>query len=112
MKAEFRTMWRTAGLSLLAAILTAQANAQGGNTQGGNAQGGNPQGQLLVAPPCLAIGPIVRPGAAACTLSTHRDWLANITHWRANAVSASATMGPATICLNFNGPSTALCSPK
>jgi hypothetical protein len=83
MKAEFRTMWRTAGLSLLAAILTAQANAQGGNTQGGNAQGGNPQGQLLVAPPCLAMGPIARPGAAACTPSTHRDWLADITHWRA-----------------------------
>ena len=73
MKAEFRTMWCTAGLSFLAAIFTAQANAQGGNAQG----------QLLLPPPCLAIGPIVRPGAAACTPSTHRDWLADITHWRA-----------------------------
>jgi iron(II)-dependent oxidoreductase len=76
MKAEFRTMRCTAGLSLLAAIFTAQANAQGGG------QGGNPQGQLLIPPPCLTTGPIVRPGAAACTPSTHRDWLADITHWR------------------------------
>jgi gamma-glutamyl hercynylcysteine S-oxide synthase len=64
MKTELRTTWRTAGLSLLAAIFTAQANAQGGN----------PQGQLILAPPCLTPGPIVRPGAA-CTPSTHRDWL-------------------------------------
>ncbi len=76
MKAEFRTMRCTAGLSLLAAVFTAQASAQGG------AQGGNPQGQLLLAPPCLATGPIVRPGAAACTPSTHRDWLTDIAHWR------------------------------
>jgi len=72
MKTEFRTMWCTAGLSLLAAICTAQANAQGGN----------PTGQLILAPPCLTMGSLVRPGAAACTPSTHRDWLADITHWR------------------------------
>jgi iron(II)-dependent oxidoreductase len=72
MKAEFQTIWCTAGLSLLAAIFTAQANAQFGN----------PTGQLILAPPCLAMGPIVRPGAAACTPSTHRDWLAENTHWR------------------------------
>jgi formylglycine-generating enzyme required for sulfatase activity len=72
MKAELQTMWCAAGLSLLAAIFTAQANAQFGN----------PQGQLILPPPCLTPGPIVRPGASGCTPSTHRDWLAEITHWR------------------------------
>ena len=76
MRTEFQTIWCTAGLSLLAAIFIAQANAQGGGL------GGNPQGQLLLPPPCLAPSPITRPGAAACTPSTHRDWLADITHWR------------------------------
>jgi iron(II)-dependent oxidoreductase len=82
MRTESRTMWCAAGLSLLAAIFTVQANAQGGGPQGGAPQGGNPQGQLLLAPPCLTMGPIARPGAATCTPATHRDWLADITHWR------------------------------
>src|SRR3984885_5073212 len=87
MRTESRTMWCAAGLSLLAVIFTVQANAQGGGPQGGGPQGGgpqggNPQGQLLLAPPCLTMGPIARPGAATCTPATHRDWLADITHWR------------------------------
>jgi len=72
MKAQLRTMWSAAGLSLLAVLCTAQANAQFGN----------PQGQLILAPQCLAGGPIMRPGATACTPSTHRDWLADNIHWR------------------------------
>lgn len=72
MKAQLRTMWSAASLSLLAVLCTAQANAQFGN----------PQGQLILAPQCLAGGPIMRPGATACTPSTHRDWLADNIHWR------------------------------
>ncbi len=72
MKAEFRTMWCAGALTLLAAMFTSQAKAQFGN----------PTGQLILAPPCSAMGPIVRPGAPACTPSTHRDWLAETTHWR------------------------------
>jgi iron(II)-dependent oxidoreductase len=72
MRTVFQTTWRIAGLALLAASFTAHANAQFGN----------PTGQLILAPPCLAMGPIVRPGAPACTPSTHRDWLAETTHWR------------------------------
>jgi gamma-glutamyl hercynylcysteine S-oxide synthase len=72
MKAEFRTMWSTAGLVLLTAASTA----------GAYAQGVNPQGQLLASPPCLTMGGILRGGTAPCTASTHRDWIADITHWR------------------------------
>ena len=68
-------MWCTAGLSVLTAMFTAQAGAQGG--------GGNPAGQLIAAPPCLTVGQLVRPGTPlGCTPSTHRDWLAEQTHWR------------------------------
>lgn len=72
MKAQLRTMWSAASLSLLAVLCAAQANAQFGN----------PQGQLILAPQCLTTGPIMRPGATACTPSTHRDWLADNIHWR------------------------------
>jgi iron(II)-dependent oxidoreductase len=73
MKKEFRIKFIAAGLSLLSTIITTQANAQFGN----------PTGQLILAPPCLTIGTIMRPGAVACTPSTHGDWLAEQIHWRA-----------------------------
>jgi iron(II)-dependent oxidoreductase len=73
MKTQLRMMCSTAGFSLLAAIFSAQANAQFGN----------PMGQLIAPPPCLTLGQIVRAGAPVCTPSTHRDWLAEQIHWRA-----------------------------
>src|ERR1700679_3109277 len=39
-------------------------------------------GQLIPAPPCLAMSGIGRGGAPPCTAFTHREWLTDITHWR------------------------------
>jgi gamma-glutamyl hercynylcysteine S-oxide synthase len=72
MKAELRTMWCRAGLFFLTTIFSAY----------GFAQGGNPQGQLLISPPCLTMRAAYQGGSAPCTESTHREWLANIAHWR------------------------------
>jgi formylglycine-generating enzyme required for sulfatase activity len=71
MKMKYRVLWSTAVLSSLAAVMVARAEAQFGN----------PTGQLLPAPPCLTLGTITRP-TSACTPSSHRDWLTEITHWR------------------------------
>jgi hypothetical protein len=66
MKNEFRTMCGAAGLFLVTALLVAQAGAQGQN----------PVGQLILAPPCLTVGQLVRPGAAGCTpRPTANGWL-------------------------------------
>src|SRR5277367_1794287 len=72
MKAELRTMWCRAGLFFLTTIFCAY----------GFAQGGNPQGQLLISPPCLTMRAAYQGASAPCTESTHREWLANIAHWR------------------------------
>ncbi len=71
MKTKYRVLWGTAVLSGLTAVMVARAAAQFGN----------PTGQLLPPPPCLTLGTITRP-TSACTPSSHRDWLAEITHWR------------------------------
>src|SRR5882724_4954478 len=71
MRISCRTVWRTAGLIVLSAMMIARADAQFGN----------PTGQLISPPPCLTMGVITRPGPG-CTPSTHRDWLADTTHWR------------------------------
>ena len=73
MKAEFRTMWQTAGLSLLAAIFTTQAYAQTPVL---------PEGSQIPGPPCITPRPAWQGGSAPCTAATHREWLADITHWR------------------------------
>ncbi|HEX4785544.1 MAG TPA: SUMF1/EgtB/PvdO family nonheme iron enzyme [Candidatus Sulfotelmatobacter sp.] len=77
MKAEFRTMRCTAGLLLLTAIFAGRTFAQ--LDQGARIGGPGPQ---LPSPPCLTLRGIWQGGSPACTPSTHRDWLAEITHWR------------------------------
>src|SRR5207253_2911126 len=78
MKAEFRTMRCIAGLLLLTAIFTVHAFAQ---LDAPPARIGGP-GPLIPSPPCLTLRGIWLGGSAACTPFTHRDWLAEITHWR------------------------------
>jgi formylglycine-generating enzyme required for sulfatase activity len=77
MKAEFRTMWCRAGLFLLTTMFSTHAFAQ---LEAGVRIGG--PGPQIPSPPCLTIRGIWLGGSAACTPSTHRDWLAEITHWR------------------------------
>jgi formylglycine-generating enzyme required for sulfatase activity len=77
MKAEFRTMRWTAGLFLLTAIVTAHAYAQ--LDTGVRIGGPGPQ---IPSPPCLTLRGIWQGGSLPCAPSTHRDWLAEITHWR------------------------------
>jgi gamma-glutamyl hercynylcysteine S-oxide synthase len=39
-------------------------------------------GQQIPAPPCFTVGIVRRAGAPPCTAATHREWLADISHWR------------------------------
>ena len=77
-KTEFRMMLCTASLLLLTAIFTAPASAQ---LDAPPARIGGP-GPQIPSPPCLTLRGIWLGGSASCTPSTHRDWLAEISHWR------------------------------
>ena len=75
MKGNTRMMRPIAGLlAALAVFCTAALFAQ--DTQY------HATGQLIPAPSCLALSGPVRIGTSPCTALTHRDWLADITHWR------------------------------
>lgn len=39
--------------------------------------------ELIPAPPCLTMHNAWEGGGATCTPLTHQEWLADITHWRA-----------------------------
>ncbi len=78
MRSQFRTMRCAVGLFLLTAILTAHAYAQ---LDAGPPRIGGP-GPQIPSPPCLTMRGVWMGGAAPCTPFTHRDWLAEITHWR------------------------------
>jgi gamma-glutamyl hercynylcysteine S-oxide synthase len=75
MKAEFRTMLRVAAPLLISAAFATNSYGQHLPTQG----------PLLPSPSCLTMTPVWMwwaGGSAPCTESTHRDWLAEMTHWR------------------------------
>jgi hypothetical protein len=74
MKANIQFLRPIAGLVALAILCTAPLFAQ--DTQY------RETGQLIPAPPCMALGDIGRGGVPPCTALTHRDWLTDITHWR------------------------------
>jgi formylglycine-generating enzyme required for sulfatase activity len=74
MKANIRLLRPIAGLAALAAFCLAPLFAQ--DTQNRAA------GQLIPGPACLTGGGIGRGGAPPCTAFTHREWLADIAHWR------------------------------
>ena len=74
MKSEFRTTQWTARLFLLSTILTAHLYAQDTKARA--------TGQQIPAPPCLSLRPPWEGPYIPCTASSHRDWLADITHWR------------------------------
>jgi gamma-glutamyl hercynylcysteine S-oxide synthase len=75
MKNPCRFLWPVIGLAAIAILCTAPSFAQ--DTQY------RANGQLIPGPPCLASGALGRGGPSPCTLSTHREWLTDITHWRA-----------------------------
>src|SRR5882762_9138745 len=77
MKAEFPTIRFTASLLLLMAMFTTRSDSQ--LDTGVRIGGPGPQ---IPSPPCLTLRGIWLGGSAACTPATHRDWLADITHWR------------------------------
>ncbi len=75
MKAVLRSVPPSAGLVLAAAILTLPLRAQDTRY--------NPTGQQIPPPPCLSLRAAWEGGGAPCTQSTHQQWLADVTHWRA-----------------------------
>ena len=74
MKSEFRTTQWTARLFLLTTILAAHLYAQDTKARA--------TGQQIPPPPCLSLRPPWEGPYTPCTASSHRDWLADITHWR------------------------------
>jgi iron(II)-dependent oxidoreductase len=77
MKAKLRTMRSTVGLLLLTSMFAPHSYAQ----LGPGARIGGP-GPQIPSPPCLTMTGIWMGGSASCTPATHRDWIAEITHWR------------------------------
>ena len=75
MKATKRFIPWAAGPLLLAAILVEPAYAQ--DTQSA------PDGQQIPPPSCLTLSGAWEGGYTPCTAFTHRQWLTDITHWRA-----------------------------
>ena len=73
MKTKIRFLRPITGLAALAVLFSASLFAQ--DTQY------RVTGQLIPAPPCLSVTAIGR-GAQTCTALTHREWLADISHWR------------------------------
>lgn len=74
MKAKARAMRQTAAISVLVGLLSVSAAAQ--DTQY------HAQGQQIPPPGCFTLRGAWEGGYVPCTPSAHRDWLADITHWR------------------------------
>jgi iron(II)-dependent oxidoreductase len=74
MKANARAAQWTACFSLLAALFAAHINAQDTFY--------SPNGQQIPPPGCFTIRGAWEGGYVPCSVSSHRDWLADITHWR------------------------------
>jgi gamma-glutamyl hercynylcysteine S-oxide synthase len=68
------TSW-TAALSLLTALCAVNLHAQDTYYA--------PKGQQIPPPNCFTIHGAWEGGYVPCTLNSHSDWLADITHWRA-----------------------------
>ena len=76
MNTTARAVRWAAGYSLLGAILTLPVTAQDTHYA--------PVGQQIPPPPCLTLGRAWEGGwYTPCTALTHQQWLAEITHWRA-----------------------------
>ena len=75
MRVSTRVIRWSAKLSLLAVMFAAPACAQ--DTHYG------PRGQQIPSPACLALRGAWEGGYIPCTSFTHQEWLADITHWRA-----------------------------
>ena len=63
------------GLSLLAVASSFLIRAQDSHY--------SPKGQQIPPPPCLTMRGAWEGGYLPCTTNSHREWLADITHWRA-----------------------------
>jgi formylglycine-generating enzyme required for sulfatase activity len=74
MKADFLKMRWAAGVIILAAIPGAHLGAQDTHSA--------PKGQQIPPPPCLTMHGAWEGGYVPCTAFSHREWLADITHWR------------------------------
>ncbi len=74
MKTEFLKLRCTAGVLILAAILGADLGAQDTHSA--------PKGQQIPPPPCFTMHGAWEGGYVPCTAFSHREWLADITHWR------------------------------
>ena len=74
MKTEFLKLRCTAGVLILAAILGAHLGAQDTHAA--------PKGQQIPPPPCFTMHGAWEGGYVPCTAFSHREWLADIKHWR------------------------------
>ncbi|MGB7549566.1 MAG: SUMF1/EgtB/PvdO family nonheme iron enzyme [Terracidiphilus sp.] len=75
MKATIQSIQQAAGLLLLAATATTLVCAQDTHYA--------PTGQQIPPPTCLTLRGAWEGGYIPCTALSHKQWLADITHWRA-----------------------------
>jgi iron(II)-dependent oxidoreductase len=75
MNATTRAMRWTAGLALFATALSAHVCAQDTHNA--------PKEQQIPPPTCFTMHGAWEGGYVPCTAFSHREWLADITHWRA-----------------------------
>jgi iron(II)-dependent oxidoreductase len=75
MKENMRIIQWAAGSSLLAAAVALSVYAQDTRSA--------PDGQQIPPPPCLTMRGAWEGGYTPCTATTHRQWLTDIAHWRA-----------------------------
>src|SRR5450631_4114931 len=63
------------GLLVLSTVLSLPAFAQDTHYA--------PKGQQIPPPPCFSIRGAWEGGSTPCTDSSHQEWLADVSHWRA-----------------------------
>jgi len=81
MKSTTQSMQKAVGLSLLAAIISAPVWAQDTKYAPTGPQM-PPQGPQIPPAACFTLRGPWAGGYIPCTASSHREWLADITHWR------------------------------